>query len=484
MESAMDATSLVFIVFSTLLGTVLFVLIVKTVKSGEGKEKNLPPGNLGLPVIGQTFEFLSAYKSNTAKDWIEEKVSKYGSVFKTSIMGCPTVVLTGQAGNRFIFQSDCNTITNKQPISVSRIVGKKNILELTGEDHKRMRGAIMQFLKPEALQKFVGRMESVIQHHFLDCWEGKECITVLPLMKTLTFHVACDLLFSLKASEETEMLRKDFTEGGKGVWALPFNLPGTAFHAGLIARSRICKRLSSLLQVRRKDIEQGMSSPDQDLMSSMLSMRDENGVALTEDEIIDNMIAVMSAGHETTCSLLVHLVRLLSLNPNVYENILQEQMEVLAGKNSDEPLKWEDIQKMKYTWKVAQETLRLTSPVFGGFRKVMKDIEFAGYSIPKGWQLFWAATSTHMNGEIFNEREKFDPSHFDKFNPPYSFTAFGGGARICPGYDFARMETVIYLHHLVLKYKWSLMDPHERVTCEPMPLPVTGLPIMLHAKEN
>nr|ATG29911.1 CYP728Q12 [Taxus chinensis] len=480
MDSAMDATSLLVIVTcSTLLATVLSVLIAKTVNSGKGK--NLPPGSLGLPVIGQTFEFLRAHKNNTINDWMEQKVAKYGFVFKTSLMGCPTVVVIGQEGNRFLFHNDCNTIANKQPTTVSRILGKKNILELNGEDHKRMRGAILQFLKPEALQKFVERMDFVIQQHFVDCWEGKECITVLPLTKTVTFRVACDMFFSLKDSKETDILGKDFTEALKGVWSLPLNLPGTAFHGGLKARSRICKRLSSLLQVRRGSLDEGNSSPDKDLMSCMLSMRDENGNGFTEEEIIDNVMAVMSAGHETTYTLLVHLVRLLALNPDVYHKVYEEQMKVLAGKQSHESLKWVDIQKMKYTWKVAQETLRLTSPIVGGFKKAIQNVEFASYTIPKGWQFFWSATSTHMNKEIFKEPKKFDPSRFESSVPPYSYTVFGGGPRICPGYDFTRMETLIYMHHLLCNYKWSLVDPHEIIVCDPVPLPVRGLTIKLQA---
>ncbi|GLJ25597.1 hypothetical protein SUGI_0490380 [Cryptomeria japonica] len=479
MEYSVQSIPLILIACSSFLAFILCVLIAKTLQ--PGKQKSLPPGNLGLPLLGQTIEFLRAHKSNTSKDWIEEKVKKYGPVFKTSLMGCPTVVLTGQAGNRFVFQSDDSTITNKQPISLSRIIGKKNILELTGEDHKRMRGAIMQFLKPEALQKLVGRMDSVIQQHFLDCWEGKEFITVLPLMKTITFQIACDLLFSLTDTKERQILGTDFTEAMKGVWSFPLDLPGTTFRSGLNARSRICKRLTSLLQVRRGELQQEKSSPDQDLMSTMLTMRDENGGALTEEDIIDNMIAVMAAGHESTCTLLVHLVRLLALNPDIYQNIMQEQRHILLRKNPSEHLQWVDVQKMKYTWKVAQETLRLIPPAFGGFRKVMKDIEFGGYAIPKGWQLFWAASSTHMDEEIFTEPNKFDPSHFSTRLPPYTFIPFGGGHRICPGYDFTKMEIVIYLHHLVLNYKWSLMDPKEKIECEPMPLPAMGLPIKLEA---
>nr|ATG29925.1 CYP728Q11 [Taxus chinensis] len=469
------------LILSILLSSILplLIIIIRNVKSGRGK--NFPPGSLGLPVIGQTLQFVRARKCNKSKEWIQEKVAKYGPVFKTSLLGCPTVVLTGQEGNKFLLQNDYNMVINKRPIRVSRVLGNKNLFELPVEDHKRMRAAIMQFMRPEALQKFVGRMESVIVQHFSDCWQGEQSITVWPLMKKLTFQVACDTLFSLKDSEEREILAREFATALKGIYSLPLDFPGTTYRRSLKARSRICKRLSLLLEERRGKIKQGLASPSQDLMSCMLTMKDENGESLTEEEIIDNMMLVMIAGHETTSVLLTHLMRMLALHPNVYQKVLQEHTEVLAGKPPNEPLKWEEIQKMKYTWKVAQETLRLVPPAFGSFRKAIKDVEYGGYTIPKGWQFFWV-TSTHWSEEIFKDSSKFDPSHFDQCLPPYSFIAFGGGPRICPGYDFSKMETIIFVHHLISKYKWSLIHEDEKIVAEPLPVPCLGLPIKLQAK--
>lgn len=67
--------------------------------------------------------------------------------------------------------------------------------------------------------------------------------------------------------------------------------------------------------------------------------------------------------------------------------MVTEQEEIARSKKSGELLTWEDLAKMKYTWRVALETLRLVAPIFGGFRKAMNDIEFGGYLIPKGWQV-------------------------------------------------------------------------------------------------
>ncbi|EEF43890.1 cytochrome P450, putative [Ricinus communis] len=95
------------------------------------------------------------------------------------------------------------------------------------------------------------------------------------------------------------------------------------------------------------------------------------------------------------------------------------------------------------------ESLRMSPPVFCSFRKVLKDFEYEGFLIPKGWQIIWAACMTHMEDCIFPNASKLDPTHFDKQAPAYSFMAFGGGPRICPGNEFARIETLVTIHYLV-----------------------------------
>ncbi|GLJ25729.1 hypothetical protein SUGI_0492600 [Cryptomeria japonica] len=467
---------------SVVIASVLFVLVAKIFNNG--RVKNLPPGRFGLPLIGETMGFLNALKADECDKWVADKVAQHGPVFKTSLMGCPTAVLTGQEGNRFLLQNDCNTIINKQPTTFVRIFGSKNINELFNEEHKRIRNAIMAFMKPEALQKCVARMESVVLEHFVEYWEGRETIFAYRLMKQLTFQVASDLLFGLKDPKEREILNTESITLIKAIWSLPLNLPGTTFNKGLNARARVVKRLSSLLNLRRGEIAEGKVAPDKDLMSWLITMKDDNNESLNDQEIIDNLIVLMIGGHDTTAILLTQLIRMLCLNPRVYKSVLQEQAKIRAAKQPNEPLTWEDIKSMEYTQKVVFETLRMVPPVFGGFRMTVQDVQYKGYTIPKGWQLFWETTTTHFNGEIFKEPKKFDPSHFDDKTPPYTFIAFGGGARLCPGYDFAKLQAEIFVHHLISKFEWSMIIPDEKMTCEPLPIPSQGLPIKLQVKGN
>ena len=96
------------------------------------KHENLPKGSLGYPVIGETFSFLQAQKKDQGPEWINNRVKKHGPVFKTSLMGAPTVVMVGQSGNKFILGSEEDVLIAKQPKTLSTIAGKYNIFELTG----------------------------------------------------------------------------------------------------------------------------------------------------------------------------------------------------------------------------------------------------------------------------------------------------------------------------------------------------------------
>lgn len=135
---------------------------------------------------------------------------------------------------------------------------------------------------------------------------------------------------------------------------------------------------------------------------------------------------------------------------------------------------------------IGMETLRMVPPVFGGFRKTLKDIEYGGFIIPKGWQIFWATRMTHMDGGIFEEPSKFDPTRFENQAsvPSYCFIPFGGGPRICPGYEFAKIETLVAIHNLVTRFTWKLCCNDNGFSWVPAPVPPKGLPIEIMPKKT
>lgn len=95
-------------------------------------------------------------------------------------------------------------------------------------------------------------------------------------------------------------------------------------------------------------------------------------------------------------------------------------------------------------------------------------------------QLYWSANSTHKNSECFWEPSRFDPSRFEGSGPaPYTFVPFGGGPRMCPGKEYARLEILVFMHHLVKRFRWEMLVPHEKIVVNPMPIPAKGLPVRL-----
>ncbi|XP_008788533.3 taxadiene 5-alpha hydroxylase-like [Phoenix dactylifera] len=446
--------------------------------------KNVPPGSFGFPVIGESWSFVKALRENKGSEWIQRRVAKHGRVFKTSLMGSPTVVITGQAGNKFVFGCGSEFLSMKQPPSIARVTGKQNFVELTGMRYKRMKGALMSFLRPENLQDYIGHMDALVKHLLLGATKGKNTILAVPFMRKLTFKVTCSLLFGLHHESTNEALFEDFSKAFKGLWAFPLNLPGTTYHQALQGRSRIVECMLPVLQRRKEQITEGIVSPKDDIISSLLTSRDENNEPFGDEAVIDTFIALLIASHDTTAILLSLMVWKLARDPKIYDKVLEEQMGIIREREDETQgkLSWSEVQKMRYTWRVAQELMRMIPPVFGNFRKTLKDISFEGYDIPQGWQVFWEASGTHMNKDIFEDPTNFDPSRFDnpsKPIPPFAYIPFGAGHRKCIGNEFARIEALGIMHHLVTNFEWSQLIPEESITCQPMPYPSKGLPIKL-----
>ncbi|KAM0876696.1 hypothetical protein ACQ4PT_035997 [Festuca glaucescens] len=375
---------------------------------------------------------------NSVDQWFGDRINRYGLVLKLSLFGKPTVLLAGPAGNKFMFFS--SFLPPYEPLFAQRIIGEMNILSLHGDDHRRIRGALLEFLKQDMLKLYVKRIDAEVRHHLEENWAGRTTVTVLPLMKRLTFNIISALVFGLEASAVRDAFADDVGCMLAGMTGIPVNLPFTKFRQSLKARQRARRLLEGIM--REKKAEQG-NSPHKNLISHLLSLRDEHGEqVLTHEEIVDNSLIAMIAGHDTASTLMTFMIRHLANDPAALAVLVQEHEEIARNKADGEALTWVDLSNMKFTWRVAQETLRIVPVVVANFKIALEDIEFGGYRIPKGWQVCWTASATHMDPSIFPEPAKFDPSRFENLSsttPPCSFIGFGTGPRICPGMEFAKL---------------------------------------------
>ncbi|KAJ9184190.1 hypothetical protein P3X46_007956 [Hevea brasiliensis] len=471
----------ILIPFAFFLITLPFLFIMFKQKSNASEVKDLPPGNTGWPLIGESIEFLSTGRKGQPEKFIFDRMTKFSSkVFKTSLFCEPAAVFCGAAGNKFLFSNENKLVTAWWPNSVNKIFPSSNQTS-SQEESKRMRKLLPQFLKPEALQRYISTMDAIAQRHFAFDWDNKQQVTVFPLAKMYTFSIACRLFLSMEDREQLEKFAKPFEVLASAIIAIPIDFPGTPFNRGIRASNLVRKELAKIIKQRKIDLAENKASPTQDILSHMLTTADENGQCMNEMDIANRILGLLIGGHDTASAAITFVVKYLAELPQVYNKVLEEQKEIAKAKAPGELLNWEDIQKMKYSWNVACEVMRLAPPLQGAFREAMTDFTYADYTIPKGWKLYWSANSTHRNPECFPEPEKFEPSRFDGNGPaPYTFVPFGGGPRMCPGKEYARLEILVFMHNVVKKFKWEKLLPQENIIVDPLPIPAKGLPICLH----
>ncbi|KAH9548813.1 hypothetical protein CY35_11G106500 [Sphagnum magellanicum] len=353
------------------------------------------------------------------------------------------------------------------------------------ENRRRTQGRqiLSSFFSPIGLQSFVPRMHQTTKAHFEQFWEKKDEIRAGMLLKKNTLSLVIDLFMSIKEGPESHALAHDMNTYLAGYFALPLDFLGTTYHKARLAREKMLHTLDIIICQKRKDMEEGKISPRQDLLSILISTPDDQGHLVTNEEIKDNILLLLFGGHDTTSSTLALVLKYLFLNPHCLHEVIKEQKKIALEMVGD-LLCWGDTRKMKYTWQVIQEVMRIQPILEFATRETLKEFEYGGFTIPKGWKVAWSGPCSHLSPQFFPNPERFDPSRFEGPGPqPFTYLPFGGGPRTCPGSEFARTEMVVFLHHLVLNYEWSMIDPFEKIIMNPFPIFQKGLQLRIHKKD-
>ncbi|GAB2230309.1 hypothetical protein Drorol1_Dr00014570 [Drosera rotundifolia] len=471
---------------SLLVALVFFVLISlqilfykhRSIFSGT----NLPPGTIGFPIVGETIQFLSAGWKGEPHRFVLDRMNKFSAeCFKTSILGAPMAVFCGPAGNKFLFSNEDKLVKAWWPDATKKVF-TSTVDQVT--EAKRMRKLVPRFLKTEALVNYVGIMDSIAQQHLDIDWKNKDQVTVYPLVERYTFWVACRLFVSMEDLNHINRLAGPFRHLASGIFSVPIDLPGTPYNRGIKASALIREELIAIVKQRKLGLAENkcLQVGGKDILTHMLTTADDDGQYMGEFEIADKIMGLLVGGHDTASTVITNIVKFLAEYPNVLEIVCKEQTEIARSKPQGERLKWDDVQKMKYSWNVACEVMRLAPPLQGAFREAIHEFNYAGFKVPKGWKLYWNANTTHMDRKYFPQPEKFNPSRFEGKGPePFTYVPFGGGPRMCPGKEYARLEVLVFMHNLVTRFKWEKLIPKEKIVSNPMPIPENGLPVRLFA---
>jgi beta-amyrin 28-monooxygenase len=445
---------------------------------------SVPPGSKGLPFFGETLDFTLAGRSGHPEKFVNDRITSYSSpdVFRTVLLGQDMAVFCGSSGNKFVFSGDKKYVTAWFPSATKKILLFPETIAKFSDSNK-MNKFLPEFLKPEALQRYVPIMDSLARKHMDRDWAPFKEVKVHALSKKHNFALACRLFFNITDPDHVARVAQPFEAAVGGLTSLPINLPGTRFNRAIKGGKRIREELVAMIRQRRKELfyeDKKEPAESIDLLTKMLLASDEQGNVMNEMEISNKIIGLLIASHDTVSTAITFVVNYLAQLPHIYDKVFQEQREIVKSKAPGELLSWEDIQKMKYSWNVACEAMRLSPPAQGAFREAITDFSYAGCLIPKGWKAYWTVHSTHKNPNYFQNPEEFDPSRFEGKGPaPFTFVPFGGGPRMCPGREYARLEILVFIHNLVKNFKLQKVNPNEKVRFSPHPVPVNGLPVRL-----
>jgi retinoid hydroxylase len=416
----------------------------------------LPPGKSGLPWIGETISFL------TDPDFATKRRQQYGAIFRTHIIGRPTVVMSGAAANKFILATHFDKFSWRDgwPDNFKELLGASLFLQ-EGAEHQRNRKLLMPAFHGKALVNYVETIDEITDRYLVK-WSQTGELKWFPELKNLTFEIASVLLIGSAPGAETTELSRLFTELTNGLFTLPLNWSYTTYGRAIAARDKLLAHIETVVLARQQQ-------PTQDALGLLVQSQDEDGNRLSVDELKVQALLLLFAGHETTTSLIASLCLALAQHPEILTQARAEQVQI--GLNT--PLAIDSLKQMTYLDRVLREVERMYPPVGGGFRGVVEEFEFNGYRVPKGWQVLYRIPEAHFDEAVYPHPTSFDPDRFAperyEYKPSdYTFATYGGGSRICIGMAFAQMELKIMAAKLLRHYSWELL-PNQNLTLDPIP---------------
>lgn len=415
---------------------------------------SLPPGPRAWPVIGHLasmardpLKFLSALASAHG-DVVSFKLGTQRCVFVND----PALIELVLRDKRFV----------RSPLTrrgLTALLGP-GVLSLEGEEHKRHRRLMQPAFHRKRLDQYVSIMAEKT-YQSLATWHTDEALDMRLQMKRLTFAIVVTCLFN--AGDETDSSVVDAVVQR----VLPKLLTTVTLSRvlslelalRLMARTRRdVAALHALVRgfARQRRAEQ---TDHGDLLSMLLATRDDNGSALSDDEIAAEYLTILLAGHDTTTSTLSWAWYLLTLDTDTQERLAREVRTVCG----DRPVRAEDLPRLELTNRVVQETLRMYPAAWMGERVSEEPVELGDFTIPAGTPVMYSPWVIQRDARFFSDPERFDPDRFRKERlagvPHGAFVPWGGGAHICIGNTLAITEAQVILAAMAQRFAFRCAQP-------------------------
>jgi cytochrome P450 len=335
------------------------------------------------------------------------------------------------------------------------IMGKHSVLLLDGAEHMRQRKLMLPSFHGERMQGYGDQMAE-IAHREIDSWPVGEPFALRDRTQAITLEVIMRTVFGIRDAERLAQL-SDVLSRMLDIGTNRLAMAGIAFPAlrrtigkGIWDRFFALRAQADELiydEIRRRRDDPATPERD-DVLSILLQARDEDGQAMTDVELRDELMTLLVAGHETTSTAISWAFDLLLHDP---ERLARLRAELEEG--GDE-----------YLDAVIKETLRIRPVVPGVVRKLAEPYAVRGYELPAGMRVSPSIYLTHHDPELYPEPDRFLPERFLGGGPDtYTWLPFGGGIRRCLGASFALYEMKIVIPAILERVELEAGGPPERI---------------------
>lgn len=397
--------------------------------------KGLPPGPR-MPVTIQSLGFMLRHVP-----MVRRARAKYGPIFHARLLGFPDFVVISEPDLiKQVLTEKPDVLHAGTGSPLGTVLGANSLLAIDEDIHLRQRRLLLPPFHGDRMRGYESDFRQIAAQ-VMEGWQTGRQMRTLESMQLITLRAILQTVFGARGDDlsELEVRMPQFVEAGQRIVLLRFahhDLGPKSPWGAFLKQKEIADRiLFSMIAEARQDPAIAERS---DILAMLVQATDEDGNPMTDQEIRDQLLTMLVAGHETTAGTLAWAIERLTRNPRVLEKVTQS---VRAGET-------------EYLGAVFDETLRVRPTVSFAVRSVQyKPYVLGGYELPVGTRIASAPTLTHDDPNLFENPREYRPERFLEERPSnYAYIPFGGGVRRCIGAAFARMEFMAVMTELLTRF--------------------------------
>ena len=428
-------------------------------------------GDRGLPYVGQVFAYAHDPMTLFQRHW-----EHYGAVAPFRSLGRTSVLLLGPDACGEVLTNGDKAFANGP--AWSRLIGPfftRGLMLIDFDEHRGHRRIMQEAFTRPRLEGYTRRLHPAIERGLAD-WTTGEDVRAFWRLKQLTLDIAADLFMGGAqdtGADEMARVNRAFiacvqAAGGIVRADVPFTRWGRAYRGRAVLEGFL-----------RQYLAQRRAERTDDIFSVLGHIEIEDGARFSDDDVVNHMIFLMMAAHDTSTITTSTILQYLGQYPQWQERCRAEALTLGPAPTAAE------LQSLVALDLVMREALRLRAPVPVVLRHTVKDTAVQGVRIPAGTDAVVALQFTHLMADYWSNPTAFDP---ERFAPPrredrshrFAWEPFGGGVHKCMGMHFASLEIKAIMHRLLREYHWSVdpayvppLDHHA------LPFPKDGQPMTL-----